>query len=327
MPAVSLRRHSIAFLLLAGACSTPPAVSTVKGYRAFAVGYHGEVVALGAAEQFPEPTITTSTKEDARLVTVRTTIVEMPIAIAEKFMPALLEKNASEPLTEPSKAPATTPPVTDGGNPNAAGGNPGRLQPRKVDVPLQGFGQVPASPPGKGPGALATMRGVHADPAELKKSLSQLFANGQARLLGEPEISCAEGAEAAVSCLDQTALVQRVDLVPSGNSEFAFDFAVDSVQHGTWLQLSPRRAANGGMQLGIRLQLRELIQPVPVAETRFGRIHVPAVAIQDLRAIEPIAPNDGLVLGTMSGGSPGMVVLALVFIQAVPGGKGTWVLP
>lgn len=327
MPTVSLRRQSIALLILAGACSTPPAVSTVKGYRAFAVGYHGEVVALGAAEQFPEPAVTSSTKDDARIVTVRTTIVEMPIAIAEQFMPALLEKNASEPLAEPGKPAAATSPTAESPNANPSSPSPGRLQPRKVDVQLQGFGQMPASPPGKGPGSLATMRGVHADPAELKKALSQLFVNGQARLLGEPEISCAEGTEAAVSCLDQTALVQRVDLVPSGNSEFAFDFAVDSVQHGTWLQLSPRRAANGGMQLGIRLQLRELILPVPVAETRFGRIHVPAVAIQDLRALEPIAPTDGLVLGTMSGGAPGMVVLALVYVHAMPGGKGTWVLP
>jgi hypothetical protein len=322
MPDVSLRRQSIAIILLASACSAPPPVQAVEGYHAFAVGYHGEVVALGAAERFPEPAVASSTKDDARLVTVRTTIVEMPTAIAEQFVPALLARNASKPL-EPVVAPVeTAPPPAPPGN-----ANPGRLQPRKVEPAQPGFGQLPSPQASKTPPALATMRGVHVDPGALKKALAVLFARGQARLLGEPEISCAEGTEAAVSCLDQTALVQRVDLVPSGNSEFAFDFAVDPVQHGTWLQLSPRRAANGGMQLGIRLQLRELIQPVPVAETRFGRIHVPAVAIQDLRAFENIAPDDCLVLGTMSGGAPGMVVLALVTVHSGPTGKGTWILP
>ena len=80
MPDVSLRRQSIAFIRLASACSAPPPVQAVEGYHAFAVGYHGEVVALGAAERFPEPAVATSTKDDARLVTVRTTIVEMSSA-------------------------------------------------------------------------------------------------------------------------------------------------------------------------------------------------------------------------------------------------------
>lgn len=320
MSAKTLRCLPLAAILCAGACQTSRAdVPRVEGFGAFAVGYRGEVVALGAAVPFPDPVVAKPSADDARLVTVRTTLLELRVETAERFVPSLLTK------FDPPAAP-TVVHAAPAALPAAPAADAGKLQPRPPE-PAQGFGQLPGAPAAKDPNSLATMRGVHVEPAALKRALGELLRSGHARLIGEPEVSCAEGTEAAVSCLDQTALVQRIDLVPSGNSEFAFDLAVGPVQHGTWLQLSPHRTQDGGLQLGIRMQLRELVQPVPVAATRFGRLHVPAVAIQDLRALEVVKVQDGLVLGTMSGKEPGLVVLAIVEVQASRTGKGTWTLP
>lgn len=290
------------------ACHAPPDVPEVAGFGGFAVGYRGEVVALGAAAPFPEPVATVVTATDARLVTVRTTLLELSVAVAERFVPALLDAAAAEPTQAP-------PPAAE-----AAAPPPGRLQPRPPEA-HGGFG-LPAASAARGSGALSTMCGVHVEPAALRTAVRELLAQGLARRLGEPEVSCAEGAEATVSCIEHRAFVQRVDLVPSGATAFASDLAVQAVQHGTWLQLAPGRTADGALQLGIRMQLRELVQPVPVAVTRFGRIHVPAVAIQDLRALETVADDDALVLGTMSGQSAGKVVLAIVEVRAGPTGRG-----
>lgn len=305
------------FLLLVGglalaACrSTPlPPLPRLEGTGTFAVGYHGEVVPLGAAEHLPDPVVEPRSNEGARLVTVRVTLVELAADAAERLVPALLAPGA-QPAPAPAAAPAPTP----------APNTPTGLQPRKREDPPQGPFRVPGSTLAKDPDALATMRGVHVDPASMQQAIVALRAGGRARLLGEPEVSCAEGSEAAVSCLDQTALVERVDLVPNGATGFAFDLGIGIVQHGSWLQLSPHRTTEGKLALGIRLQLRELVQPVPVAETRFGRIQVPVVAIQDLRALETVAEHDALVLGTMSGQQPGVVVLALVQFEATPTGK------
>ncbi len=322
MPPASLRcLHCLPLFgaLWAAACHTPPAVPQVAGVREFAVGYHGEVVALGAAEQFPEPVAAVATSDDARLVTVRTTLLELRSDIAKQFVPALLAENPEALAPPVVEVPPATPPAAA---PNVA---PGRLQPRRFEtsnasvLPVTAGPKDPKDP--RDPKALATLRGVHADPRALQTAVAQLLRDGHARLIGQPEVSCAEGTEAAVSCVDQTALVQRVDLVRNGNADMAFDLAVATVQHGTWLQLAPHRTADGGLKLGIRLQLRELVQPVPVAQTRFGRIHVPAVTIQDLRALEEVSAQDTLILGTMSGMEPGMVVLAIVEVSASPTGK------
>lgn len=323
MSTASLRCLPLFGALWAAACHTPPAVPQVVGGREFTVGYRGEVVALGAAEQFPDPVAAMATADDARLVTVRTTLLELRADIARQFVPALLADNSEALAPQAVEVPPATPPAA------APSSAPGRLQPRRIESSSSGVLRPTAGPRDpKDPKPLATLRGVHADPKALKTALTRLLRDGHARLIGEPEVSCAEGTEAAVSCVDQTALVQRIDLVRNGNSDMAFDLAVASAQHGTWLQLAPHRTTDGGLQLGIRLQLRELVLPVPVAQTRFGRIHVPAVAIQDLRALENVSPQDSLILGTMSGMEPGMVVLAIVEVTANPTGKtGTWILP
>jgi hypothetical protein len=293
MTVPSLRCLPFAIALLAAGCHTPPAVPVVAGFDAFTVGYRGEVAALGATMSAPDPVVVTATLRTAQLVTVRTTILELEADVAQQFVPALLVTGGA--------------PAADAAPPDAADG---RLQPRQREA------AVPRS-----------MRGVHVDPQTIRKAVADLCAAGLGRRVSEPEVSCAEGMEASVSCLDQTSLVSRVDLVPNGNSQFAFDLGVDTVQHGTWLTLAPRRSAAGGLTLGIRLQLRELLQPVPLATTRFGSLHLPAIAVQDLRALEDVKDRDALVLGTMSGGRAGMVVLAIVEVSAGTGGRGTWILP
>jgi hypothetical protein len=294
----SLRCLPFAAVLCAAACHAPPAVPVVVGSDAFTVGYRGEVAPLGATMPVPDPVVVPASSTKARLVTVRTTILELEADVAVQFVPALLTTGEPPAAATEAPAPAQAPAASD------------RLQPRHRET------AVPR-----------TMRGVHVDPLTIRKSVAELCDKGLARRVDEPEVSCAEGQEASVSCLDQTAVVTRVDLVPNGSSQFAFDLGIDTVQHGTWLQLAPRRGSDGGLTLGIRLQLRELLQPVPIAATRFGSLHLPAIAVQDLRAFENVKNRDALVLGTLSGGRQGMVVLAIVEISADADGKGTWILP
>lgn len=288
------------------ACQAAPELPRLAASRPFAVGYQGYLAAAGIVPPLADPAPAPLSRDQGQ-VEVRLTLLELPTADVGRLVPALLE---------PMAAPATVP---------AAAVEPRRLEPRRGDrsaPPETPRPAVTRSP--NGSLATATLRGVHLAAPPLRAVLEQLVATERAKVLDDLAFSCAEGAETAAAVLQESPLVQQIQLVPGGAAAYAFDFAVAPVQHGAWVQVQPRRDVDGSLQLGVHLQLRSLVLPVPIQATRYGMLHLPTLAVQELRTLEPVAPHDALVLGSLCGSTPDTQVLAILELQvgASPIAKG-----